>query len=251
MSASRPRIRRVPLERTGPIRNPVVSAARPALGFGLPFDPREGLRTAERLAAVSNAAVQGAVECGVKTAYTVIDEYMRRGREAASRHREHPNWRGDMNDNRYSYSNPNTAWGPMGPFIAPWMQAMQAWMCAMSAFVPGAVPQNPWGQCATSPAVSVKVFSRYPTEISAYVDPGADAMHLTADALSTDRADVRPFGGAVITSECGHVRVSVTVPDDQPAGRYRAAIKDAAGCRRGELTVEISKLETPPSGRTV
>jgi hypothetical protein len=155
-----------------------------------------------------------------------------------------------MYDNRYNYSNPNMAWGPMGPFIAPWMQAMQAWMCAMSAFVPGAVPQSPWGQCATSPAVSVKVSSRYPTEVSACVDPGADATHLIADALCTDRADVRPLGGVVITSECGHVRVSVTVPDDQPAGRYRAAIKDTAGCRRGELTVEISKLETPSGGKT-
>jgi hypothetical protein len=250
MSPSRPRIRRVPLERTRPIRNPVVSAVRPASGFASPFDAREGLSTAERLAAVSNAAVQGAVECGVKTAYTVIDEYMRRGREAASRDRGRPNWRGDMNDNRYNYNNPNMAWGPMWPFIAPWMQAMQAWTSAMSTFVPGAVPQNPWGQCATSPTVSMTVSSRFPTEVSACVDPGVDAMRLSADALSMDQADLRLFGGVVITSECGHVRISVRVPNDQPPGRYSAAIKDTAGCRRGELTVEISRLETPPSGGT-
>ena len=48
----------------------------------------EGLRTAERLAELSSAAVRGAVECGVQTAYTVIDEYMRRGHEAYDRARD-------------------------------------------------------------------------------------------------------------------------------------------------------------------
>jgi hypothetical protein len=183
----------------------------------------------------------GAVECGVQTAYTVIDEYMRRGREAAGRYREHPNWRDNMNDNRYNYSNPYTAWGPMGPFIAPWMQAMQAWACAMSAFVPGAAPQGSWGQCATSPKVSVRVTAQNPTEVSAWIDPGADGMELTADPLKISGDTVAPLLGPVpIKCECGHVRVSVTVPKGQPAGRYSGAIRDKDGCRRGELTVDIS-----------
>ena len=41
-------------------------------------------------------AAAGAVECGVHTAYAVIDEYMRRGREAAGRYQERSDWRGDI-----------------------------------------------------------------------------------------------------------------------------------------------------------
>ena len=108
MSASRPRLRRVPPERTGPIRNPVARTCHELMTSGIRHrDWRtvdatlgEGLRTAQRLAAVSDAAVQGAVECGVRTAYTVIDEYMRRGREAAGRIGNSPDWRNDMSDNR-------------------------------------------------------------------------------------------------------------------------------------------------------
>ena len=85
----------MPPEGSGPIRNPIVppsagrddaprsAAAAPGAAFGAVVD--EGLRTAERLAEISSAAVRGAMECGVQTAYTVIDEYMARGREAASR----------------------------------------------------------------------------------------------------------------------------------------------------------------------
>jgi len=90
------------------------------------------------------------------------------------------------------------------------------------------------------------VSSQYPTEISACVDPGADAMRLTADGLKIcDGTAAPPLSGVTITCECGHVRVSVTVPKDQPAGRYVGAIKDAAGCQRGELTVEISGSRGP------
>ena len=215
----------------------------------------EGLRTVERLAAASDAAVQGAVECGVRTAYTVIDEYMRRGREAAGRHGERPNWRGDMKDDRQNFGNWSTMWGPMGPLMAPWMQVMQAWTTAMSAFVPGAAAQNPWNPyagggvwgsspsptAATSPKVSVQVSSKCPTEVIPSMPPGADSMTLAADALEIDDGSGAPsLVGVAITCTPGHVRVSVTVPNDQPAGRYSGAIKDAAGMQVGDLTVDVS-----------
>jgi hypothetical protein len=241
------RLRRVPLRRTGPIRNAAVSGGRPAPGQGSPFDVGEGLRAAERLAAVSSSAVQGAVECGVNTAYTVIDEYMRRGQEAASREREHANQRGHMNDDRYRYNNPYMAWGPMAPLIAPWIQAMQAWACAMSAFVPGAMPRDPWnryGQCASSPNISVRVTSRYPTEVTTTLMPGADSMTLAATDLRIDppgNAGAPPLR-ADITCERGPIQVIVSVPDDQPPGRYRGAIVNRAdGMTVGSLVVEIAK----------
>src|SRR5678816_4206374 len=127
MSPPASRRKRVPPEQSGPVRNPVVRpadaaprAARPATtapgaAFGAVVD--EGLRTAERLPEISSAAVRGAMECGVQTAYTVIDEYMARGREAASRFQNRPDGRGPMSDDRQNTGGWSTAWGPMSPFI--------------------------------------------------------------------------------------------------------------------------------------
>lgn len=255
----------MPPERTGPARNPVVPAGRPAPVIGALLDATlgEGLRTAERLAAASGAAVQGAVECGVKTAYTVIDEYMRRGREAASR-QERPNWRGDMKDDRQNSGNWSTMFGPMGPLMAPWMQMMQAWTTAMSSFVPGAAPQAAWNPytwggaaggphppgAATSPTVSVQLSSHRPAEVTFGVAPGADAMTLAADPLGIDDGSgAPPLVAVAITCTPGHVRVSVTVPNDQPPGRYSGAIRDAAGMQVGDLTVDVSGPATRPRRR--
>ena len=181
MSPARPRTRRVPPERTGPVRNP-AAASRPAPGIDALLDATvgEGLRTAERLAAASGAVVQGAVECGVRTAYTVIDEYVKRGREAARRE-ERPVGRDTMSDEQRNYGNWSAAWGPMWPLAAPWLQAMQAWANAMSAFAPGMAPPNVWGPfpgggpwgptpsppgASTPPRVSVQLSSDAPTKVS-------------------------------------------------------------------------------------
>lgn len=220
MRSARPRLKRVNPDRCGPIRNP-----------------------AQRMGATPG---WGPVEWGVKTAYTVIDEYMRRGRDAACGFGQHANWRRDMSDNRCGYggygsSNPYAAWGPMWPFLAPWMQAMQAWSCAMSGFVPAPVAQPSWSECATVPKVSVKVQSKHRTEVTVCVDAGADSARLTADPLKTQKVDEPWLHDVKIEAECGHVRIVVKVPDDQPAGVYRGMIRDGSGCKRGELIVDISK----------
>jgi hypothetical protein len=250
MSHPRSRQKREPPDRSGPDRSPLVPAAASELGV----PPARELSDIERLTATSNAVMQGAVEHGVKTAYTVIEEYIRRGREAAAR--VNPNWRGDMDSNRYNYSNPNIACGPMWPLVAPWVQMIQAWTCAMGAFVPGAAPPQPWNPystrdsaccaqpAATGPKVSVRVNSQYPTEVQASIDSGADAMPLTADPLkASDEEDHPPLRSVAIKCERGHVHVHITVPTDQPAGRYAGAIRDAAGCKRGELALEIGNPE--------
>jgi hypothetical protein len=153
-----------------------------------------------------------------------------------------------MSDNRcgYGYSNPYAAWGPMWPFLAPWMQAMQAWSCAMAGFVPAAsqcAPQPSWNECATVPKVSVKVQSKHrATDVTVCVDAGADSVQLDVDPLKiSNKAEERWLHGLKVQSECGHVSIVGKVPDDQPEGVYRGVIRDSSGRKRGELTVEISK----------
>ena len=263
MSPARPRRKRVPPERSGPVRNPVVSKppdptnARSTPGVGAAFGATvdEGLRTAERLAEFSSAAVRGAVECGVQTAYTVIDEYMRRGHEAAGRNRERSNGRGEMNDDRQNFGNWSAAWGPMSPLMAQWTSAMRMWAEAWSTFVPGVASQQPWNfgamgfappsTTAATPKVSVQVSSQYPTEVTASVYPGADAMTLAAEPLQMpDGSGAPSLVGVAITCSPGCVRVSVTVPSDQPAGCYVGAINDAGGKKCGDLRVVISDSST-------
>jgi hypothetical protein len=279
MSPLSSRRKRVPPERSGPIRNPVVpasagtddapratrsAAAAPGAPFGAVVD--EGRRTAERLAEISNTAVRGAMECGVQTAYTVIDEYMARGREAAGRYHNRPNGRGPMNDDRQNYGGWSTAWGPMSPFLAPWTNAMRMWTDALTTFAPGAGPQQGWstgapdyGAHATpggaapftgaaTPRVSVKVSSRSPAEVTLNVAPFADRMTLVAGPLQkTDGSlGALPLTGVSITCEPGHVRVSVTVITDQPPGRYSGVILNAIGNDVvGTLTVEIAAPHAP------
>jgi hypothetical protein len=151
-----------------------------------------------------------------------------------------------MNDDRHYYNNPYTAWGPMAPLIAPWIQAMQAWTCAMAAFAPGAMPRDSWSPfgCPTpSPNVSVRVISPYQTEVTPTLAPGAECMTLSAAELRIfdpppDRV-IEPLRATIVPGS-RPVLVTVTVPVDQPPGRYRGSIvNNADGCTVGSLLVQI------------
>jgi hypothetical protein len=281
MSPPSSRRKRVPPEQSGPIRNPVVpppagsadasraargATAGPGAALGAVVD--ESLRTAERLAEISNAAVRSAMECGVQTAYTVIDEYMARGREAASRFQQHPDGRGPMSDDRQNFGGWSTAWGPMSPFILPWMNAMRMWTDALTMFAPGGGQQGwnpaatgyqvpnaaggaaPFAGAAPAPRVSVRVSSQSPAEVTLNVAPYADRMTLVAGPLQKidGPSDALPLTGVSITCEPGHVRVSVTVITDQPPGRYSGVVLNTTGNEIvGSLTVEIAGPYAPPA----
>ena len=140
--AKRKRLSREAPVRTAPIRNGVLGAPHaPTSSNGAGFTTAgmldKGIRTAQRAAHAANAAATGAVERGVETAYTVIDDYMMRGRQAANRHQER-NGRPGMNDEQQRYG---PSWGagagPMSPVMAPWFQMMRLWTDAMTAFVGG------------------------------------------------------------------------------------------------------------------
>jgi hypothetical protein len=189
-----------------------------------------------------------ALECGVQTAYTVIDDYMRRGYEAARSMRNAPDGKTPMPDHTQNQGNWNNPGGPMAAPFQQWLGAMQAWMNAWSAFVPGGFPQqmnNAWpgfpGAPASAPvSVQVQVTAPGPVEIAASVclSPGAECLPLTVgDLVGEDSA--RPLTGVFVASRQGTVHVAVRLAEDQPSGTYRGDIIAQERCV-GSLSIVIS-----------
>jgi hypothetical protein len=266
--AKSPRVKRQEPERTGPIRNPAVSASREratnsngagGAGFNIGAAVDESLKTARRIVETSNATIQGAVERGVETAYMVIEEYMLRGQRAAGRHKDRSNGEQPMNDKPPFGGGPGP-FGPFTPMMAPWVQMMRLWTDTMWAFtgqtggadwmnqfMPGMAA---WTGGANRCVVSVQVSSQQPAEVTVDLQPGADNLNLTAAPLiHSEDQDVPPLLGTAISCESGHVRVRVTVPNDQPPGSYAGALQDAAGFKRGELRVEIESAKSAKPAR--
>ncbi len=242
MSATSQRMTRPQPTQSGPIRNSFAQQPRNA-----PPNARQDPLTA------AGAAVCGVLENGVRTAYTVIDDYMRRGQDAARTIFNDPNRRGPMSD--YKSSTPGgfepgpgfNAANPMGALGEQWMAAMRAWSQAWSAFIPGMAQPgfNPFvpfaAATAQASAVTVQVASSSPVEVTANLLPGSDTDALTADPLRADGSSAPAIESAVISRSYGSVRIALKIPSGQPAGRYRGNIRKKAGdAIAGELTVVVS-----------
>jgi hypothetical protein len=241
---SRSRSKRVPPARTGPLRNPMAAGT-----------PQSGPNPAKAGAlAGANGVLQKALECGVQTAYAVIEDYMKRGYEAARKSRDNPNNRGRMGEEKSSYNNWSNPWGPISPLMEQWTVAMRTWSDAWTALMPGARPGGwppaawnpgfpPAHAPATAPSMTVEVSSRRPTEISASLKPGVELLgKFTADSF------VPPLQkGVSLSHHGGHLRVSVAISDDQAAGRYSGVIRASDGCVIGDLTVVISEPRAEPA----
>ena len=241
MSPSSPRMTRPELKQDGPIRNPVASQPR---GAAAPPD----------LISAAGAAVCGALENGVRTAYAVIDEYMRRGQEAARGIFNDSNMRGTMSDERGNFGGGFGPGGfgpggfnPMNPLsmaAEQWMLAMRAWSQAVTSYMPGGWPAPGWnpfaGFAGAAPKVAVKVSSHKPVEVTANLNSGADSSGLAAERLQAEGFAAPPIEAVAIAREQGVVRVSVTVGPKQPAGRYRGLIRAKPGDNVvGDLTVVV------------
>ena len=234
--------------------SPSPDAGRPSPGGTVGAVIDGNIKTVFRVVEVADATVRGAVERGVETAYMVIEEYMLRGQQSAGQH--HARKGGEMNGDR-SYGNGGGAgwsgggWGAGNPMLAPWMQMMRVWSDAVSQFVPGGAMGAEWmnqfvpGMCPPAPGagrakVSVHIASAQPAEVTVDLQPGAEFMDLTLEPLvHADREAAPSLNAADIVTRQGHIRVRITVPSDQPHGRYSGAIHDSAGVPRGELIVEI------------
>jgi hypothetical protein len=250
--AARTRVTREPPERSGPIRQ--AGMGRPSASPARAADPvtpssvvEQGLETARMMARVADATVKGVVERGVDTAYTVIDEYMARGRNAAGRQGQWTDGRNGMSqDPQFS-----TPWGSSSDLMAPWWQMMRMWAEGMAAFVPGG-PATAWlnafvpggtgwaGSPSQAPRVEVRVSSKRTAVVTVSLHPGADSMQLTAEPPAATGNAKKPSPlGLTFESFPGLVRVSVTVPDDQPADSFTFTIRDRDHNQRGELRVDV------------
>jgi hypothetical protein len=249
--ADRKRVTREPPERGGPIRRTGMGSS--SASEAPPADPvtpssvvDQGLKTARMMARVADATVKGVVERSVDTAYTVIDEYMTRGRNAAGLRSQSTDGRNGMSqDPQFS-----TPWGPSSDLMAPWWQMMRMWAEGVAAFMsvgPGSAsawlnsfaPGGAGWTGGPSPRVEVRVSSKRTAVVTVSLQPGADSLQLTADAPAATGNAKKPSLDIAFESLPGLVRVSVTVPDDQPADSYTFTIRDRDHCQRGELRVDV------------
>ena len=229
------RAHRTPPERNGPIRNPMSPRPHPGNGSSAPTDP----------IGAAGAAVYGALENGVRTAYAVIDEYMRRGQETARTMFVDSYKRGPMNDDKGNFGGGYNPWNPMSMFTEQWMTAMRMWSQAWSSFMPPGWAQagmNPFAfaQSAAS-GVSIKVSSNSPIEAALKLYPGLDLAGLVAEPLRADEGASPAIEAPSITREPGTIGVSLKIGANQPRGCYRGNIrKETDKSVVGELIVTIS-----------
>ncbi|MEP7354453.1 MAG: hypothetical protein ABI824_14600 [Acidobacteriota bacterium] len=247
MNPPRSRLTRTPPARSAPLRK-----------FGRPPapDPANEPRTAPRsFSGIADAAatICGPLENGVRTAYAVIDDYMKRGYDAARGNQDFSNQRGYMPDNKtYQSGWPSNPWASPQMLTEQWMTAMKTWTDLWSAFIPGGA--QAWNPAAMgmgypmgfptsggpAPTVSVQVSSQRPIKVTANVIPGSDLCELRVDALQSEGPVAPAIAGASVTRVPGSVNVSVAVSAEQPVGRYSGSIRKAGdGCVVGRLTVEI------------
>ncbi len=244
MSETRERIRRTAPERSGPIRNPII----PFPGNG-PEAPARAENSGTpgvdaNSAASANSPLRGALECGVRTAYSVIDDYMRRGYEAARLNQNPSHERGNMNQHKPGYGQYNP-WGPMGPMMDAWSSAFRMWTEAWFSMMPGA--RGGWGQWpgagaayASPTHVNLNVSSKRPVSITLFIHPNADPSRLTLGAFQPALDGIQ-----LIYSDCSfHVRADIA--DTAAATTYRGMVCAPDGSVAGELKIVI--LAPPSAG---
>lgn len=248
MNSAGPRRTRVQPERSGPIRNPLIPP--PNVNGAASYGAQQA---GPRPESPAHGTLRDLLECGVRTAYTVIDDYMKRGYEAARSNRNHGDNRGHMHNDRRNYGSGTNPWGPMAAPMQQWASVMCAWANAWTTMMPGGFAQEMWGPWwpgggmprAASAPVSVQVTSQRPVEVTTVLSPGDEFLKLGIEPLEGS-AGKPPLKGVSITSGHGSVRVHVEVTAQQPAGIYCGDIK-ADGRTAGTLTVVISEAPGKPA----
>jgi hypothetical protein len=190
------------------------------------------------------AAAADPVENAVFTAYQVLEQAMRRGRDAARRYTTSsdgdPTMSGERNgqDPRDLYAQAFRAWTGMlstwadllGPLIPPGMRP--AW--------PPAAP----GESAPPQGVHLvlDVASSRPVEVELDLQPAAPGAELAVQDLRAFEPGKPAIPGARLERlDGGRLRLHLRVPQDQPPGVYAGMVYDPARSERcGSLTVRLA-----------
>lgn len=125
--------KRRPPEREAPYRRMPVPVAVAGEGGHAPHERKRRRRGGREKSVLEDAAARG-----VNTAYCVVEEYVRRGYEAARAYERVVNQETTMGHNDRHPGCDRDGWNPMEAMMAPWMVMTRAWLDSMSAFMPGA-----------------------------------------------------------------------------------------------------------------
>jgi hypothetical protein len=247
------RVTRDTPSRRGPIRN---RAFRGGTGFGNASANGRSGESEQDKPRSSTGALQGAVEGTVATAYTVIEQYMKRGQAAASRHYDtSPNsgTNGDPRGNRAPYAGSGTfAWDPWDPaaWMGPWTEALRVWSEGMARFADTAAAG--WDRAPSAPAagrtrtVSVEVQSPKPVSVILDLEPNLEDQRLTLGPLVHAGDSEVTLGGVELELEEGRCTVRLEVEESQPSAAYVGVVEDRRGQRLGEITVVVRDRAAPP-----
>jgi hypothetical protein len=226
------RIRRPTLERTAPIRTWEGAFARPT------SEP-DGERPAEPA-----GRLQDVVARSVELGYRVIDDYMRRGQEAARRMRHGTYGPGALASDVESVTGQLTR--SAADLAGAWAEFFAL------AGRDGAASAEPAAPLAdaippTAPASTERLRVRLRAAAKRPVESMLELPALPADATlvvhalrAMPPATGRIDGVRVERSDAGTVVIHVGIPADQPPGRYRAAVIDeTTNVAVGELNVVV------------
>ncbi len=234
-STPSPHRRRAPAEQSGPDRTP-WPRAREQTSASAPKD----------CVSAAGEAVSGVLESGVRTAYAVIDEYLRRGQDTARGIFNDLNMRGSMNNDRQNCSGPGygyTPWNPMAMVAEQLISAMSAWSQAWCSTVPGfrQPPMNPYSSTEDrAESIRLKVTSSSPVEYSASLCPGIDLNCVQSEPLYAQGSGGKEIDPAKLYRDQGKVVMEVNIPAKQLKGTYRGLIrKKTDRTIVGEVTVEV------------
>ena len=258
---ARKRVRREPPARRGPVRNAVVRSS----GDLLRSTVDGGVEAVRESAQASSAAVQGAVENTVATAYALSDQMMTRGYSAASLYSRSDGdptmsdsgFRGPGGEGRFGPfgrqygagpgadrgSDPFGARGPMSFWMEPWLQMMRFWTDSLYMMSSTANPMNPISSVmgmGGNPGMSVEVQSVRPARVTLDLAPGADFEQLSVAPLVLEGApEADTLDGVTVSARPGQYGVRVEVEDTQAPGMYVGAVEGPGRRPLGEVRVEI------------
>lgn len=239
-AAVKPRVKREPPLRGGPVRNVTMAFRSPESAA-----PESGAASS---APPPVEGPRGVVEQAVATAYRVFEEYMQRGRQAAHRQHQTEETGGPMRQQ-----------DPAAMAMQYWTNMAQTWFGAMAPFMAWGMPGMPgagrtWdqgGPMAGAPpattvghrlALAVEVTSPHPTEVRVSLHDQRSALKpLRVQDLETDGGEKLPSSAIHFEPAGYYLRVRVQVPEHTPPGVYSGPIIDKERSGVGKLEVVIHR----------